>query len=93
MAVSMNFYLALLLRKLFQSDFTSSNFLLKNSSIVKQFLPTFQRKRYHQPGECIHKVNIADGSIPIKNFLRNNGSKIATFVLAIAFASRKPLDI
>jgi hypothetical protein len=39
------------------------------------FLPTFQRKRYHQPGECIHlKVNIADGSIPIKSNLRNNGS-------------------
>jgi hypothetical protein len=50
---------------------------LKNSSIVKQFLPTFQLEAVSSARRMfISKVNIADGSIPIKgNFLQIMGVK------------------
>jgi hypothetical protein len=50
---------------------------LKNSSIVKQLFSG--SGIISQANVFISKVNIA-GSIPIRNFLRNNGSKIATFI-------------
>jgi hypothetical protein len=50
------------------SDFTSSNFLLKNSSIVKQFFANFSAEAVSSARRMYSslKVNIADGSIPIK---------------------------
>jgi adenine-specific DNA methylase len=53
---------------LFRTNFTRRNFLLKNSSIVKQFFcQLFSGSGIiSQANVFISKVNIADGSITIK---------------------------
>jgi adenine-specific DNA methylase len=60
------FYFGAPPQKIVRTDFTS-NFLLKNSSIVKQFCQLFSGSGIiSQRMYSSLKVNIADGSIPIK---------------------------
>jgi hypothetical protein len=66
MAVSMNFIWRSSSENCSERILPSSNFLLKNSSIVKQFFCQLFGSGIIEANVFISKVNIADGSIPIK---------------------------
>jgi hypothetical protein len=87
------FYLALLLRKLFRRILPAVISFFENSSIVKQFCQLFGGISSARRMYSSLKVNIADGSIPIKSNFRNNGSKNSYVCIGSFCFFKKTLDI
>jgi hypothetical protein len=85
------FYLALLLRKLFRRILPAEFPFLKILRLSSNFA-NFSAEAVSSARRMYSslKVNIADGSIPIKATSEIMGVKIATFVLVAFASSRKP---